>query len=255
MAVQNLYYRGQGLVYAAERDVAGNIGKLMWLGNCPALNIGLETETLEHQESYSGQRLTDLKLIIGKTATVEITGESWSNENLALGLYGQSIAVTGASVTNENLPDNLVVGDVVQLKNPDISALTMTDSATPTPASLTLNTHFEIEDANFGRIKILNVGSFDQPFRANYTFASRQDISMFTQPVPERSLIFHGLNTAEGNKPVMIELFRVQLNPLSQLGTIGDEVAQYTLAGEVLVDPTKSASGAIGQFGRIIYLS
>lgn len=255
MAGTNVYFRGQGRVYAAERDVSGNIGNLVWLGNCPALNITLETETLEHQESYSGQRLTDLKLIIGKTAQVEITLESWDLDNLALGLYGETVAVTGAAVTNENLPDNLAVGDIVQLRHPKISALTMTDSATPTPASLTAGTHYEIEDAVFGRIKILNIGTFDQPFRANYTYAARKDVGMFTEPVPERSLIFHGLNTAVGNQGMMVELFRVQLNPLSQLPLIGDEVAQFTLSGEALVDDTKSPAAVLGQFGRILDLS
>lgn len=255
MAGTNVYFRGQGRVYAAERDVAGNIGKLIWLGNCPALSLTFETETLEHQESYSGQRLTDLKLIVGKTAQVEITLESWDLDNLALGLYGETLAVTGASITSEDLPDSLVAGDVVQLRHPKISALTMTDSATPTPASLTAGTHYEIEDATFGRIKILNVASFDQPFQANYTHASRRDVGMFTEAVPERSLIFHGLNTAVGNQGMMVELFRVQLNPLSQLPLIGDEVAQFTLSGEALVDDTKSAAAVLGQFGRILDLS
>jgi hypothetical protein len=255
MAGTNVYFRGQGRVYAAVRDVSGNPGKLIWLGNVSALSVTLETETLEHQESYSGQRLTDLKLIVGKTAQVEATLESWDLDNLALGLYGQTVAVTGAAVTNEVLPNTLVANDIVKTVHPKISSVTVKDSATPTAATLVANTNYEIENASFGRIKILNPASFVQPLKVDYTYAARKDVGMFTQPVPERSLIFHGLNTAVGNTPMVVELFRVQLNPLSQLPLIGDEVAAFTLAGEALVDDTKSPANALGQFGRILDLT
>lgn len=254
MAGTNVYFRGQGRVYAAERSVAGNPGKLIWLGNVSALSVNLETETLEHQESYSGQRLTDLKLIVGKTAQVEATLESWDLDNLALGLYGQTVAVTGASVTNELLPTGLVAGDIVKTVHPKISSVIVQDNA-GSPATLVAGTNYEVESASFGRIRIINPGSFVQPFNVDYTYAARKDVGMFTQPVPERSLIFHGLNTAVGNTPMVVELFRVQLNPLSQLPLIGDEVAAFTLSGEALVDDTKSASAPLGQFGRIMDLT
>lgn len=253
MTVQNLYFRGQGKVFVAERDVSGNKKAMMWLGNVAALTLALEVETLEHKESYSGQSLTDLKLITSKKATVSATLESWSLNNLALGLYGQTVDVTGTTVTGEVLPSGLVVGDIVQTAHPKISSVTVKDSA-GTPATLVANTDYRIDDADFGRIEILNLASYTQPFTADYTYGNRVDVGMFTEPVPERWLSFHGLNTAATDRPVIIDLFRVSLNPLGQLAMIGDEVGSYEMAGEALVDSTKSASSALGQFGRILDL-
>jgi hypothetical protein len=251
---QNIYFRGQGRLFLASRDVNGNKTAITWVGNVSALSVSLETETLEHKESYTGQRLTDVKLITGKSAKVTATLESWDLDNLALGLYGQKVTVTGASVTNEVLPSGLAVNDIVQTANPKISTVVVKDSA-GTPATLTLGTHYSIDDASYGRIKILNLASFVQPLKVDYAYAARKDVGMFTQSVPERWLSFHGLNTAVGNTPIIVDLFRVQLDPMSQLPLIGDEIAGYELAGEALVDDTKSASSPLGQFGRILDLT
>lgn len=246
----NLYFRGQGRLYLASRDVAGNPGPLSWVGNVSALSLTLETETLEHRESYTGQRGTDLKLVTGKTARMSATLESFDLDNLALGLYGAKVAVTGTTVTGETLPTGLAVGDIVQTAHPKISSVVVKDSA-GMPATLVAGTHYSVDDATFGRIQILSLGSFTQPFKVDYTYAARKDVGMFTAAAPERWFTFHGLNTANGNSGVIVDLFRVALDPLSELALIGDEVAGYELRGEVLLDSTKSSAGALGQYARI----
>ena len=58
------YFSGQGRVYIGARDEVGNPQGLVYVGNVPELKVSLSVETLEHQESTSGQRLTDLQLIV-----------------------------------------------------------------------------------------------------------------------------------------------------------------------------------------------
>lgn len=250
----NIYYRGQGKVYAAVRDALGNPGPQIWLGNVEALDISLQTDTQEHRESYSGSSNIDLRLVRGITGSIKATLDNYDLDALSLGLYGTKSSVTGATVTSEALPSTLAVGDEVALANPLISALTITDSA-GTPATLVAGTDYQIVDANYGRIKILNLGAYTKPFNAAYTYGNRTESGMFTQPVPERWLRFEGLNKGNLDTPVVVDLYRVALDPLSQLGVIGNDIAKYDLNGSLLLDSTKAANSAIGQFGAVRYLA
>ena len=80
------YYSGQGRVYIGARDAAGNPQGLSYVGNVPELKVSLSVETLEHQESTSGQRLTDLQLIKTKKGEFACTLEELVPVNLELAL-------------------------------------------------------------------------------------------------------------------------------------------------------------------------
>lgn len=61
-----LFWAGPRL--CAVIDNNGRPLGLSYVGNVPELKVSLSVETLEHQESSSGQRLTDLQLIKTKKA-------------------------------------------------------------------------------------------------------------------------------------------------------------------------------------------
>ena len=75
-----------------------------------------------------------------------------------------------------------------------------------------------------------------------------------TQPLPERWIRFEGLNTADGNREVVIDLYRVAINPAKELSIITDELLKFELSGQVLADLTKPVGGDLGQFGRLVLL-
>ena len=62
------YFSGQGRVYVGARDQNGQPLGLSYVGNVPELKVSLSVETLEHQESSSGQRLTDLVQVLGQAS-------------------------------------------------------------------------------------------------------------------------------------------------------------------------------------------
>lgn len=242
------YFSGQGRVYLAQRDSSGNPLNLRWVGNVPDLKVSLSVETIEHKESHSGQRLTDLQLIKSKDGEFTCTLEELSIENLDLSLFGQTNNVTGSTVTGETLPSGVVAGDVRLLAHQFISAVTVTDSAT---ATLVSGTDYKIH-ANQGAIEFLNVTGFTQPFLVDYTYGNAKESAMFKSAQPEVWLRFDGINSADGNKPVIVDLYRVSISPTKDLSLISDDLQQFELSGRVLADVTKDASGALGQFGRII---
>jgi len=248
------YFSGQGRVYIGARDAAGNPAGLAFVGNVPELKVSLSVETLEHQEAQSGQRLTDLQLIKTKKGEFACTLEELSSGNLALALYGHSTTVAPGTVTGEALPNPVTAGHLYPLAHQNVSAVQIQDSDSP-PKPLPA-AQYSV-NAKHGSLVILDAttgGPYVEPFTVDYAFGAAQSTAMFTQPLPERWVRFEGLNTADGNREVVIDLYRVAINPAKELSVITDELLKFELSGQVLADTLKPAAGDLGQFGRIVLL-
>ena len=248
------YFSGQGRVYIGARDAAGNPQGLSYVGNVPELKVSLSVETLEHQESTSGQRLTDLQLIKTKKGEFSCTLEELVPVNLELALYGTTTQVAAGTVTGEALPNPVTPGSLYLLAQQNVSSVVVRDSsATPQtlpPTQYTVNSKhgsIMINDATTG-------GPYTEPFTVDYAYGTAQSTAMFTQPLPERWVRFEGLNTADSNREVVIDLYRVAINPANELSVITDELLKFELSGQVLADTLKPAAGDLGQFGRIVLL-
>lgn len=248
------YFSGQGRVYIGARDSAGNPAGLTFVGNVPELKVSLSVETLEHQEAQSGQRLTDLQLIKTKKGEFVCTLEELSSGNLALALYGHSTTVAPGTVTGEALPNPVTAGHLYPLAHQNVSAVQIQDSDSP-PKPLPA-AQYQVH-AKHGSVLILDAttgGPYVEPFTVDYAFGAAQSTAMFTQPLPERWVRFEGLNTADGNREVVIDLYRVAINPAKELSIITDELLKFELSGQVLADLSKPADGELGQFGRLVLL-
>jgi hypothetical protein len=248
------YFSGQGRVFIGARDTNGNPQGLVFVGNVPELKVSLSVETLEHQESQSGQRLTDLQLIKTKKGEFSCTLEELIQSNLELALYGSTAAVSGGTVTAEALPNPVTLGSLYPLAKQNVSGVVVKDSsATPKTlpsAQYTVNPKHGsliINDKTAG-------GPYVEPFKVDYSYGAASVTAMFTQPLPERWVRFEGLNTADANREVLIDLYRVAINPAKDLSMIGSDLMKFELSGQVLADFTKPATGQLGQFGRMVLL-
>lgn len=238
-------FSGQGKVYAAERDANGLPKAFKFFGNVPELKLQLSSDTVEHKESTSGSRVTDQRMVKENKTALSMTIEEFTADNLATALWGTSVAITGATVTNEDLPTGLLVGDYFRTKYPKISAVTTT------PASVA-GTDYQITSADHGMLKVLSAAILGSGTpKINYTYAAVTDVTMFTKPSVERWLRFEGLNTADSNKPVLIDLYRVIFDPMKDFGLINDEFAKWELGGSALYDLTKAGDAQLGGFGRV----
>ena len=248
------YYASfQGRVYLGKRDANGDPVEVRSPGNVADLSLALKTDVIEHYESQTGQRAVDLRLVKQKSATVALTIEEFTKENLSLALYGSHVTSAGGSVTDEPVGGATpVVGDRYFLAHPKVSALTVVDSA-GTPATLALGTNYTL-DADFGALQFLDVTGLTAPFKASYTHGAVTEIGIFTQPLPERFLRLEGVNTAAGNAKVLIELYRVAFDPLKKFDIISNDLNKFELEGSLLADSTKPYDAVLGQFGRIVQL-
>lgn len=249
----SFYGSFQGRVYLGERDSNGNPTKVQSPGNVADLSLSLKTDVIEHYESQTGQRAVDLRLVKAKSASIAMTIEEFTKENLALAFYGNYVTGAGGTVTAETVGGTTpVIGDRYFLAHPKVSALTIVDSA-GTPATLTAGTHYTV-DADFGAIVYLDTTGFTAPFKAAYTYGIVTDIGIFTQPLPERFLRMEGVNTALSNSKVLIELYRVAFDPLKKFDFISNDLNKFELDGSLLADTTKPYDATLGQFGRIVQI-
>lgn len=99
--VESRYYSGQGVVLVSTRRADGTPNGFRNVGNVSALTIAMETTSLEHKESSTGSRTTDLRLITENKATVTMNLENFEAANLELGLFGSSTQLVSAAVADE----------------------------------------------------------------------------------------------------------------------------------------------------------
>lgn len=246
------YFLGQGKVYIAARDASGKPKAQRWLGDVSAAKVGLKSTTAEQKESYSGQRATAKKVVVGKEASVDLTLMEISKDNLSLALVGKATSLASGSVSGEALPAGLVAGDRVSLKYPKVSAVAITDSA-GTPVVLDPSKYDVIGD--FGAIVLKDVSGVTQPLKAAYTHAALESVSMFTAAQSEVFLRYEGINLAEGGVPIVVELYKVNTDPLKDLALITDKFADMNISAAVLIDPAKPVDDELGQFGRIVQVA
>lgn len=245
-------FSGQGKVYLHTRDASGNPLGGAFLGNVPDLKVSLNTEVEEHIESTSGLRLTDARLQKANKASISFSLEDFSKENLAIALFGTISAQGTGTVTNEALPNPATLDQLYLLAKQNVSSLVVKDS-TGTPKTLAAGQYTSNLKAGSLIINDKTTGGpYTEPFKADYSYAAADQIAMFTQAIPERWLRFEGVNTADGNNVVLVDLYRISFDPLSDLDLINSTIAKFPMKGNVLLDSTKTSGGALGQFGRII---
>jgi hypothetical protein len=247
------YASFQGRVFLGKRDESGLPIEVRSPGNVAELKLSLKTDVLEHYESQTGQRTLDHRMVKQKSATVNLTIEEFTKENLALALYGNHVVGTSGTVTAEPVGGATpIVGDRYFLAHPKVSSLVVVDSAA-TPATLALGTNYTA-DTDFGALQFLEITGFTPPFKASYAYGVATEIGIFTQALPERFLRLEGVNTAQGNAKVLVELYRVAFDPLKEISFISDEYNKFELEGSLLADTTKPYDAVLGQFGRIVQL-
>lgn len=243
----------QGECYVAERLVSGAAGAFRYFGDVAEVGFAMQADVFEKQEHTTGQRLIEARLARRKSATMNMTIEHATKANIALAIQGAVSTIAAGTVTTEVLPSELVVGDIVMTQKPVISTVVVKDSAV-TPATLVAGTDYSILDAAAGMIKILNVGSYTQPFKVDYENGLVSNIPMFTQGLTERWFRFVGKDTANANKKKMVDFYRVSFDPASQFDLITEEINRLPMAAGILYDATKAADPVLGQFGRVVLL-
>jgi hypothetical protein len=254
------YFSFQGKVYIGTKDSGtGQPNELYFVGNSPEVVLNFETTTIDHKESTSCSRLTDFQLETEQRVSLRVVIEELLPLNMQKALRSTVVSKAGTSVTNEQIgPDSgLAVTNTPygRTKYADISSVTLTDSATPIPNTLVLDTDYSIESADYGLIKWLGVGGDTQPYLIDYTYAAQTIYPFFNTAQLSYYVMVDLCNTAESNAKYRLELYKVQLQPTNEFAIINDELGRFELEGAALYDSTLGTDTDFGNFGRLIVIT
>jgi hypothetical protein len=230
------YFRGQGKMFLADRDATGKAINAIFIGDCSAANISPNVSRGQHLESVSGARAIAASWIDSLQYTLSLTLHSVKGAHLARALQGASTAKVSASVTNEAhtaKDDAFII-----LAHNKISAVTITDVAGPT--TYVANTDYVVH-ANEGLIEVLAAGSIADAsvVHVDYTYAAQTHITTDPGNVA-KYLIFAGKNTADSDKQIRCECFKVKIDPAA-LPMLGTDVANMTMSGVVEKDTLRTS--------------
>jgi hypothetical protein len=248
----SLYYSGQGKFLVAERDANGNATGFRELGNVPSATIDIEVDKFEHKESKSGSRAIDLTILKEKKASVKLTLEDFDLNTLALGLYGTRAEVAAGSAISESIfaPNDLSVGSdrlYIPTLNPNITAITsVTYDPDGAATLLVLDTDYTFTAGDNG-IRIIQTSSAvaveGTKMEIIYDHGANVQLDVFTETSMERWVRFEGVNTIEGGKDIIVDMFRVSFDPMTGYGLINEDVGSVELNGSILYDD-KRVSGS-----------
>ena len=238
----NIYYSGQGSLLVSERDSAtGKPRGFVPLGNVPSLEISIAITKFEHKESETGQRAIDLTIVQEKNATFTMTLESLSAFNLALAFWGEYAIIPPAVIADEALSafsfDMPIPLSHVNLL--DIPVPVVTDGDV---VEYDVGADYTIDLKN-GTITFVTGGAIvlDQDIEVSYSHGGYTKVDAFTVTSQERYLRFQGLNTVDG-KPVIIDLYRASLDPVSGYNLINEEIGSLEVTGNILLDTTQTGN-------------
>ena len=246
------YFMGKGRLFFANKNATTGLpGDFTWLGNVSKLTLNTNQAEVEHKESYTGLNLTDKVISTGQKADAAFTIEEMTRTNLTYFLFGTGTGISAASVTNEAVVCK--VNGYVSLANINISAFT---SLTLGVSPFTVYVNGTDYTINMGTGMIFfpsNTTIADNAsLRANYSFGAAERISAFTGiQNPIYWLRFDGLNQAEGNIPVVIDIYSFRPKPVGSMELLNEDFLKLDITGMALYEDRMPDNTSDGRFFRI----
>lgn len=226
---QPTYFSGQGKCFIGQW-VRGEKINERFVGNVPELSLKTSVSKKEHKESHSGFRTVDKIILTDKQVEVNFAIEEFTLENLALAFHGKIKEVAEKTITKE-LSGEIGKGDNWALAHQKVSDVVIVDNQ---DQPLVENTDY-IVNADFGRITIITESqTLKAPFKASYTAGKVKKVEFLQQSNPEYYLRFEGLNTADDNRPVLVEIPKIAFDPASNFDLINDDLNSFSLSGQAL---------------------
>ncbi|EMO6897644.1 hypothetical protein QDZ16_000121 [Pluralibacter gergoviae] len=234
------YYYGQGKVFLAPRD---NKRAFRWVGDVSSLKIAFSYEQQITKASRGGQLYQNQRIITGASGSISSTWHNFSVENLALLLGAQPVDEPFSFNEQFALPEGIVRGDIIALPHTTIFNVSI--------HGLERDADYVV-DRQFGTIEFLATPDVTGMI-AEYDHLFNQWLPFFSVKPQEFYLRFQGVNLAEDSTPVLLELYRVSVDPLATLEMIssGMDIAGMDMTSLILPDFNQQASSVFSYFGQI----
>jgi hypothetical protein len=238
------YYSGQGIVYLAEKDITGILLGYRDIGNVAELKLAFQTDVVEHKESRTGNRLIDMRLATGKTATASMTLDGFDPETLKTAMYATSVTSIAGSATAESITAR--VGKVIPLSRIKVSTVVVKGTGAQSAITYVLDKNYTY-NAAAGSIYLfstaeqtaaaaVNVIADAAVLAVDYAYAAQSLTKAFKDSQKTYALRLEGLNTADSNNPVVISIPNFRPDPLKDLSLLTNDLQTFQMEGAALAD-------------------
>lgn len=249
------YCLGQGKLFFAPINSITKLAedKARFVGNVPeeGFIIAPTVQTIQHNESITGKNRRDAVFYPGQSLTVTVRLENVDLENLTQAMFGTSLRLLEATVSNEI--HTAYKGYSFSLERPNVTNLTIMN-----PSGLIFNQDYRV---NFKTGEVFipeNSQIVDESLvTVYYTAPPINRITGYTGLNTEVWIRFNGLNMADKLNSIMAEIFKVRFNPASVLDFIKNSFpgTQLELIGEALYEPSlERVTGYEGGIFRIFLM-
>jgi len=242
------YFFGQGSLYMAERDMAtGLLSGFLPFGDVSSLSLTLSGK-LDHTAVSFGVAPSRFGVVPGEVMRVTAVVDNFSAANLALLLYGQFFTVP------TNLHGDTIkahVGRWCNLTHINVVTLNSVMNVAATQAYME-GADYEIDKPN-GMLWINPQGLIAdlQDITVHYMYGAHDIIPAGTTLPSFLYLRFNGLNVADGNKSVVVDIYKVRVRPLQQLPLIAEQFVPLVLEGDIYYDDAQVDMTLTGRWFRI----
>ncbi|RIA22666.1 hypothetical protein DFO61_3356 [Ectopseudomonas oleovorans] len=229
-------YLGVGKLYLEDLDDPKG---LIFIGNVNSLTYEATPQEIEEQDYTTPGGGLDSSVQRIASLNVNYNARHFKKANMARALYGSSADVAAGTATGEE--HKAYPGALLMLGNPGATNVVVTPAAGG-PA-LVLDTDYTLDPAGFPVIAeggaVTDAG---MDVEVDYSYSKHATIQALTKSGKRFRQVFVGLNEARSNKPVVIEVFRINHSPAT-LGFIGDEFQGMEFTAKAEKDPTKVGTG------------
>ena len=241
------YFIGRGKLLVSKLDASGNPGKFEWLGNVPNLTISIESRQIEHYEKVTGLNLIDKIINNGQLVTVDFVVENFVIKNLVKFLRG----------TYEVIPAPIIETVTVYPGAYSIIApnITQWDSLTDVSETTTYIEGVDYTVDSQSGLLFIPLGSSiteGQEVKPNYTAGAMNEIVGFADQAEYYQLFFAGLNLANELDPLLVDIYKFYLHPLSRLDLINPSLTQFQVTGTACYDTNQASEELGGRFLRTV---
>ena len=252
---KNQYAIPRGRTFFDPFDANGNLTGEIAMGNCPGVNLSIETEKAEHFSSEKGLREKDESLVVQVNRTGQLTCDNFSSANFALWLSGTRTTVNQAATPVTGEVRSVAKGRFYQLgatpSNPlgvrNVTAVTVksSDGTTTYVAGDDYNVDLET-----GRVQILadgDIAAGNVQFGYTPVAGSYETVRSGATAEIQGALRIVSDNASGGNRDFYMP--KVTLTPTGDLPIIaeGTEFVQMQFGLEVLKSANAEAIYADGR--------
>lgn len=236
-------FSGQGPLLLAK-VVNGVRQGFRQVGDAEDLSLALKTTVNEMKEHTSGQRGLLRREETEKGMDVSFKLHStMDDDNLAMAMRASYEKKNAGTVTDEAhlaFAGCIVPTRYISITDDNTLIVKSGDGLTTYDKGddYTVYDH-GIEIVEGGAIGTADTGS-GVAIKIAYGYAAQTIFQGLTEAAADYCLRFEGMNTADDNKPVVVEVFKVGTDVLKQFGMIVDKSTPFEISGSAIMDTSRT---------------